>query len=272
MHTMPRYSFTTTIYGPVGGTLQTKIPLGEVASDIIGPFKTEEFLGNQNKEKFYLIRIVDRCTRLLQLRAIYKITPDELMKSVEKWIKARGRPISFLTDNGRQYISKETTRYLRSKEIKHLTTVPYSLQSDGKAESRNSTIVRPPASLKHLSIKEATRRTEESMNTSYHKSLGCSPHELTQGCCPLDPLIRKQEGLLNKAIMRAKEFSLKSQQEENRTRIIYDEFRPGQEVMVKSKSNGKLMPKCDGPYRIIERIGKSAKYKVQGEKKLFSPI
>jgi transposase InsO family protein len=47
----------------------------------------------------------------------------------------------FQSDNGGEYLSKEILQYLKQHGIKHLTSVAYCPQSNGKAERLNLTLL-----------------------------------------------------------------------------------------------------------------------------------
>lgn len=240
-----RYSQALPKYREVGGTLQTDIPLNNIASDILGPFNSEEFTGNYPKIKFYLLTIIDRCTRVLQLRPIFKITPKHIITALQEWVSSKGKPKDVLTDNGRQYISKITSEYL---------------QSNGIAEWINTSIARTMATLKHLSIKQAVKKTEDALNNIYHTTLGCAPMQLLNGYCNLDPLRITRSDLLPHVIARAKSRSWQSQQVENKNRFPVKALIPGSKVMILSRKTGKLSPQWDGPFTLVHRINNSTRY------------
>lgn len=173
--TCQRYSSALPRYGRIGGSLQTNEPLKHLASDILGPLDSFHFKGETESHKFYIITIIDRCTRWIDLKITRRITQKQVRQALEQWISKRGKPTDILTDNGTQYVSKELQQYLHDQNIEQILTVPYNPQSNGIAERINATTTKCLGMHSNLTLKEAVKQTIFALNNTAHQALGCSP-------------------------------------------------------------------------------------------------
>lgn len=112
-----------------------------VHSDVCGPMQTESFGGAK-----YFVTFTDdysRCCTKQKSEVLEKLKEFEAAATNEA-----GRSIGTLrTDNGGEYLSRESEDYLKEKDIKHKLTVPYSPQQNGVAERMNRTLVESARSM-----------------------------------------------------------------------------------------------------------------------------
>ncbi|KAI5150824.1 hypothetical protein ENBRE01_1735 [Enteropsectra breve] len=176
-----------TNYGKLDGELGTDVPFQDISSDIYGPINYENTVLRGEETSISLLTITDRCTRWTIVEPLKDITTQSILRVFEKrWLKRFPLPKTFLTDQGRPYISKQMEEQLALWKIKHLLSPPYHPQSNGISERINQTIARVLRCYPTISIKEACRRAEAALQQASHRSLGTSPWALVHGHHPLD--------------------------------------------------------------------------------------
>ena len=130
---MSRYPFK-----PVGEIRSTR-KLKLVHSDVCGPMSTESFNG-----KRYFVTFIDDyscCVKVYFIRhkseVLQKFKEFEAAATNEADCKIG----TLRTDNGGEYMSSEFEEFLKSKGIKHETSVVYSPQQNGVSERMNRTLL-----------------------------------------------------------------------------------------------------------------------------------
>lgn len=100
-----------------------------------------------DRKKYYLLGVIDDCTRLCRTELIERQTAAEVTKAYfkcHKWMEAHGiKPEVVMTDNGVEFTSftsqkaRETHFFetmLSIVNVKHIYTKPYQPQANGKIE------------------------------------------------------------------------------------------------------------------------------------------
>ncbi|KAI5152741.1 hypothetical protein ENBRE01_2969 [Enteropsectra breve] len=64
--------------------------------------------------KFWILTIIDRCTRWVTLSILYDIKPESILKCFDKWIEHYSAPKTILSDQGRQYIASEFKEHIKA--------------------------------------------------------------------------------------------------------------------------------------------------------------
>jgi transposase InsO family protein len=85
------------------------------------------------KGQSYLV-LVDYYTRYIELAHLKKITATKVIKNMKDMFARQGIPEILVTDNGRQFTSKEFQNFTVKWGIKHVTTSPHYPQANGEAE------------------------------------------------------------------------------------------------------------------------------------------
>ena len=120
------------------GEIRTKRKLELVHSDVCGPITP----GSLNGSKYFITFTDDfsRCTAVYFMKekseALDKFKEFEAMVVGESGLKIG----SLRTDNGGEYFSEKFKAYLKSRQINHQTTVPYTPEQNGVAERVNRTL------------------------------------------------------------------------------------------------------------------------------------
>lgn len=106
-------------YGMLTGRLETEIPMTRIATDIYGPVPTSNFPGNHEHNKFWIVTVIDRCTRWTRLRVVYDITPETVIKVIKIWLERNPTPLAIQTYQGKQYMSSKFKEFLKEYNINH---------------------------------------------------------------------------------------------------------------------------------------------------------
>ena len=76
----------------------------------------------------------------MQVFCVQEAKSKQILESLKTWIELFGVPTRFFTDNGRQYMADNTTKFLKSNRIQHVTSPRYTPQANGLAETINKPI------------------------------------------------------------------------------------------------------------------------------------
>ena len=119
--------------------IRTTRKLELVHSDVCGPITPNSLSGNR-----YFITFTDdysRCTAVYFMK--HKSEALEKFKEFEATaVGDCGETIgTFRTDNGTEYISQAFKEYLKSRQIRHQTSAPYTPEQNGVAERVNRTLL-----------------------------------------------------------------------------------------------------------------------------------
>ena len=194
-------------YGVNPATLHEKVPLSTVSSDILGPFQGDDLNETDNIPKFFLISIVDCCTRTAQISFAKKITGSEIVEAFERWNKSHGKPKKIITDQGRQYCSKTFKDWCNENEIKHCPNSPFNPQGNSIVERQNSYVANIVRMFKKNSPKNIEDIINFAVNNSHHRRLGFSPSKLREGRSIWDPWKRHIETDFEKIAKQMERFS-----------------------------------------------------------------
>lgn len=112
-----------------------KEPMRLIHSDLCGPMQTTTPSGNR-----YFLTLIDDYSRFTVVRLLK--SKDEVPGIIKEYIAAMStrfgrKPIILRTDNGREYVSSELSKFLRKEGIQHQLTVVYTPQQNGVAERKN---------------------------------------------------------------------------------------------------------------------------------------
>ncbi|ORD99558.1 TF211 [Hepatospora eriocheir] len=174
-----------------------------IASDIVGPFKTANFKTNL------------------------------LCKNIETyWIREFGAPLSLLSDNGRNYISKITQKFCLRYNICQKFTTPFNLTGNSMAERLNQTINDLIRIYQDHNLLEILKIINRRLNLTCHRILNCSPIELVERKHPLD-FLNRTRNLLESAIHRTKEANETTLKNINLKRDITYNYQPKDLILVK---------------------------------------
>jgi len=104
--------------------------------DIVGPLPQAK-----GQVKFLLV-LTDYFTKWVEAGAFKQVREKEVKDFIWRNIICRfGAPKEIVCDNGPQFMGDQITEFLRSWQIKRITSTPYHLVGNGQAESTNKFII-----------------------------------------------------------------------------------------------------------------------------------
>ena len=111
-------------------------PFAKWRMDILVPFSP-----GKGQVKFLIVAI-DYFTKWIEAKPLATITTQQVQQFVWKYVICQyGVPHTIITDNGRQFIDKELTKFYTSLDIKHVTSSVEHPQINGQAEAANKVIL-----------------------------------------------------------------------------------------------------------------------------------
>ncbi|UYV80156.1 hypothetical protein LAZ67_18001842, partial [Cordylochernes scorpioides] len=131
------------------------------------------------KHKFIQV-FVDHATRYLWAYPTIKNTAQAVTQCLDKIIKSVNSINTILTDNGKNFISKEFNKFLSLQGIKHTYTSPYHPQCNGICEKLNDTIM----TKLRIAVLEKPRCKWSTLLPQVVKNYNSTPHDVT-GFSPL---------------------------------------------------------------------------------------
>ena len=107
-------------------------PSQDCACDILGPLPSGE----------YIFVIVDYFSRYYEIAVLKSVTTEKDILALIPIFSRFGLPLTLHTENGPQFISNEFEQYLKEDTIKHYTSIPLWLQSNGEVERQNRSLMK----------------------------------------------------------------------------------------------------------------------------------
>ncbi|KAF7116923.1 hypothetical protein CNMCM5793_005553 [Aspergillus hiratsukae] len=231
-----------------------------------------------------ILVIVDRYTKAARyLPTTSDINAEELADLfITEIVQRTGAPRSLVTDRGTLFTSQYWSQLCQAFRIKGRLSTAFHPQTDGQTERQNQTLetyLRTYTNYQQNDWAQWLGTAEFAYNNSKNASTGFSPFEAWYGYRPALPEIGDvEEGITNASVeerlQRIKE--VRERLEENlqsaikhqadaynqRHRPVY--FHVGQKVLLSTKNlkswrpSKKLDMRYDGPFEVIEVIGKQA--------------
>ncbi|RDX96069.1 Tf2-9, partial [Mucuna pruriens] len=262
--------------------------------DILGPFPPAP---GQIK---FLIVAVDYFIKWVEAEPVATITAERIKRFYWKRIICRfGLPAEIVSDSGTQFASKGAAEFYKELNIKQVFTSVEHPQSNGQAEAANKVILREL----RRRLEEAKGRWAEelpqvlwSYHTTPHSTTNETPFRLTFGTEAMilveigepsprtalfEPSKNEEELRANldliqeaREIAHVKEYAIKARAARKyNQKVIPREFIAGDLVLKKitmTASRNKLTPSWEGPFRVIDAIGRGA-YKLESLEKKTLP-
>lgn len=235
-------------HGEIKGNISSSTPWESISTDLYGPFKLEDFHDTSNG---YILTITDRFSRWSRLILIKNIKGSTIASATEKyWIKKHPHPSKILSDQGRQFTSKEYADLCKTYNIEHQFSSPFNPTGNSISERINSTISNSLRCLKGLPIKKAIAKIENSLNQSYHSTLKCSPNELLHALNKFDPLKRSIKIDLSNVQKNILTQNEKTVRINNRMRNTNFNYTIGCKVYKQKQIRSKLDAYWEGPFTV----------------------
>lgn len=120
---------------------------------------------------------------------------ENLIKAFSNWLKIYPKPVTCLTDNGRNYISRKFNDFLAKHNIRHKLSRAYNPTGNGISERLNQTIKRVLQTNQGCRISELLRKINFTIQNQPHSKLGRSPFEFVNCYSRFDPEKRNLENV-----------------------------------------------------------------------------
>ena len=160
-------------------------PWQKVSCDICGP------LPETSKGNKYIITFKDCFTRFLEAYAIPDATATTTADIISEKIIARyGAPEVLLTDNGRNFTSKEIKSLCEALDITKTFTTPYNPKANGIVERAHRDLKKNLVKMMKVTGKEWDKQlahTVLTLNTAINRTTGVSPYFALYGRNPVMP-------------------------------------------------------------------------------------
>lgn len=146
--------------------------------DILGPLDISSFSHDENTEKIYLLCTVDVFSRLCKIHLLSRLTSQATIIGCKGWVKQYGNPNLIITDQGKQFISKNFQQFCKNNNIIHHLIPVASPESNGIVERLNGKILAALRTAQRESLDNALTIVENSINHTVHRNLGLTPFQL----------------------------------------------------------------------------------------------
>ena len=261
------------------------MPWEEVSLDfVLGLPRTQ-----RNKDS--ILVVVDRFSKMAHFVPCNKSNDASHVADLyfKEIVRLHGIPKTMVSDQDSKFLCHFWRTLWRKLGTSLLFSTSYHPQIDGQTEVTNRRLGNLLRSYVGKNVKQwdlILPQIEFAYNRSMHRTVGKSPFELVYGLQPIGPMelaphltiqqfngdaeVRAKEikKFLEEVRLKIEKKNAKYVEQANRRRK-YVEFEVGDLVWVHLRKNrfppgkfGKLKPRVDGPFKIIEKIGENA-YKLQ---------
>ncbi|KAG0420247.1 Retrovirus-related Pol polyprotein from transposon 17.6 [Dictyocoela roeselum] len=150
-----------------------------IAIDLKGPIKTTHYDTKMIKKEFYILVITDMFSRYTEIKFIKNIYSSFVCSALEEmWLEKHYIPEKCLSDNGRQFKSKNFQDLMNKHNINHISTSPYNPTGNSVVERMNREITIALRLSRGLSLRETTHNIWKRLNLCNNSTLGHSPYEI----------------------------------------------------------------------------------------------
>ncbi|UYV71985.1 K02A2.6-like [Cordylochernes scorpioides] len=130
---------------------------------------------NETKHKYIQV-IIDHLTRFVWAFPTVTNTSQAVIQCLDKINKTAPQIKCILTDNGKNFTSKEFNKFLNEHQVQHTYSTPYHLQSNGLCEKMNDTIL----TKLRTNLQENPRLKWSSLLFKIVKDYNSTPHDVTE--------------------------------------------------------------------------------------------
>lgn len=255
-------------------------PFHTIHMDHLGPFVKSK------SKNTYLLVLVEAYTKYITLYAVKNTKTKSTIKILDQYFGLFGIPSRLISDRGSSFTSKAFKQFMNRLGIRHVMNSVATPRANGQVERYNRTILASLAVKNHnCNEKEWDTHLQEiqlGLNTTINKATGKSPCEVLFGT----RLRSKSDGIVASLLDHGESstdnvqeirdgVNLKISEEQSRQKQMFDKnrrvarkYEVGDLVRIEREigsNNGqsrKLLPKLQGPYRIIKVLDRD-RYVVQ---------
>ncbi|KRH92710.1 putative transposable element, partial [Pseudoloma neurophilia] len=214
------------------GDLVKSEPGQTISTDISGPFYIEP--KNDIIHKIWILTATDLCTRYTKIAIVFDIKGVTIADAFENiWLNCHDAK-SVLSDNGRQYTSKEFKQLLSKYGIKHMLSTPYNPRGNSKSERINK-VINEILRFTRIGYKidEIKTLIENRLNFIFNRSIQCAPIEIAKALNLLgNPSTHNKTLLLERSIIHSRKLAEKDKIRINEKKKPLDIF-PNDLIFIK---------------------------------------
>ena len=237
-------------------------PWHTVALDIKG-----ELHGDASRWRF-LIVAYDLYSKWPEVRAVNTVTSSSVIAFLKDLFSRWGLPQRIITDNGKQFVSKQLEDFLRSLGVSHSRTALYHPQANGAVERFNRYLTDQLriARVENRNVEETLFTALSAYRSTRHSTTQRSPAELMCGrsmTMPLDRLLKvaktKNVSFDGEVASNVRRSQQRNEHHYNaRNRAATFKAKAGDRVNVRENvRSNKYEPLWTLPKRIEKRLGDS---------------
>ncbi|KAL0832340.1 hypothetical protein ABMA28_001773 [Loxostege sticticalis] len=248
-------------------------PFHTVHLDHLGPF-----VKSKNKNVYILV-LIDAYTKYISLYAVKSTKTKATIKVLNNYFSLFGVPCRLISDRGTSFTSKIFKEFVNKLGIRHVLNAVATPRANGQVERFNRTILASLATKNHNHQENEwdihLEDIQLGLNTTINKTTGKSPSEVlfglrfrTKGDGIVSSLLDCERGKTELSEIR-NQVNERVAQEQRRQKERFDKGRKSvtlykvgdlvrieREVTNNSGKSKKLLPKLQGPYRIIKVLDK----------------
>lgn len=245
-------------------------PFDVLHADHCGPFPQSK------KRNCFILAIIDSFTKFIYIKPVRNCKSKTSIAVFEEYFSIFGVPRRLITDRGTSFTSREFTNFVKEKGICHILNAVATPRANGQIERYNRSIVDSLTALNNNRPDNEwdvmIPRVQWGLNNTVNKTTSKTPSEVLFGFTPTGV----SDGAMNSVVSANHEFedrdSIRSEvserivQSQKMQKERFDKkrkpayvYKVGDLVRVEREiSNAapgqskKLLPKCSGPYRIVE--------------------
>lgn len=238
------------------------VPFHTIHVDHLGPFCKSP------SGKMHILAIIDAFTRFIWIEAVRDVSCKYVLQTFDQFIKTFGVPSRIISDRGKAFSCKDFKEYCTHRQIKHVMTAVASPRANGQIERFNRTIL--DALVAYVGDdqndwEKYLPKVQLGLNSNVNNSTGKTPLELLYGFRPRlvgDIVVPERSPNLDElrevAVTRSAKLSQQAKDKYDQKRRYEAPFKIGDLVLAERKiirkglRSGKLMPRFDGPYKIVK--------------------
>jgi transposase InsO family protein len=235
----------------------TEVPFEQVAVDLIGPWTID--IPGYGLVKFRALTIIDQATTLSEIvRIDRKSSAHVTMHFENQWLARYPRPMSCIYDPGAEFIAHPFQNCLRRNGIEPAPSTVKNPQSNAVCERLHSTIgdilrsmlhENPPTNVAQAYelVDTALASAQYAVRASVHRTMGLSPGAIVfhrDMFHPIPLLINYND--LRERRQQVIDYNIRRANQRRR----FQDYQPGQEVLVLSYMPDKMDPRATGPFKI----------------------
>lgn len=192
----------STLRPPMGKAFVAERPFQMLYIDFLGPYPRSRD-GNT-----HIVVVLDQLTKFVLIKAIRRATTDIVLKFLYEQVFCMfGVPETLLSDNGKQFISREFEKTMDTYGITHVRTAVYSPQANASERVNRSILaaIRGYIDSDQRNWDSQLPAIASALRTTVHSAINMSPYEALfgQGCLEHGAdyaVLRRLKGLNNSGI------------------------------------------------------------------------